>query len=452
MAISAPTAALATSLGIDPTDPSIAGALNDIAAQATAEGEGSALEIGQRQATLLHSFSDIYSRGTTAAQDALTAAKAYVGQNHTIAGAIDTASGLVSAVDAASHGASPAALVTDFTGPLMGTLVLSGALTAGAGAAITGIVAAAGALLDALHVFGDPPPPGQNICGSYVNPPPDYVIGCAYYDDSSGPQSPDSPYWRRFPEPANVVDAATWFSINYQNNTLWRDAHWGGHIGQRLIDSAFPDYTHVSMLTSTPPTTLAVPGTSFVIPVSMLPEDLQTLYEFERAYFTAWKANKEYWLNGRKGGTDAQVLEQAVRIWNRAHLPGKGTDVYPDGPMYYTTQIKNVASNNAHDFRIVSKDSKGIHLNTGPLQKKVKVMPAPIPIVFHSGVKPAPKPAPIPIVFHSGVKPVTQAASNTLATHQAAAGANPTTMPIAEKVGIGAAAAAVVGGLAWWLL
>ncbi len=438
-----PASTLGATLGVPTNDPSIAAALSSVAAQAQAEG-GDALEVAARQATLLQSYSDIFKQGNVDAQSALKAAEAYVGQNHTIAGAIDTASGLVGAVEASQRsGTTPVDIVSNFSGPLMGGIVLSGELTAGAGAAITAGIAVAAALLDKLGLFA--PPSGQNIDGQYFDPPPDFVIGSmgVYVDDKHAPSiAPGSALWRRFPEPSNPSDAG-WFAPAPSSTGVliiseWRGAKWMGPLwsaGKRMVDVAFSDYAAASTLApvSTTPKVLGL-----ALPALTLPEQLQAVGEFSRAYFTAWKANKEYWLNGRKGGTDAQVLEHAVRVWNRAHEAGKGIDLRQAASPYFASQIGGLVSSPSGSD-VMSRDKLGIHLNTGPLKKKTTPTKKAPPMAINMSLP--------PIKVRLVGRAATPAQATTLAAHQAAAAA-PNAKPglsTGAKWGLGAGAVTIAG-------
>ena len=369
------TGSLGMSLGIDTTDPQIAGGINGVIAQATGEG-ASDTETRARISTLLHQFSSISQGQNIDAGAAIQAASQYVTQFHSIAGAIDTAGGLVSAVQAAASGsATPPDLVTDFTGPVIAALTTAGAVSAGVGAAIVGVVTIVGSLLDAANIFGTKPQ-GQDVCGTYMNPPPDFVINCVGMYDPSAPISPGSPSWRSFPEPAVKADAA-WFGTGQSTGGVffdWQGAHWvvaqTFGTNQRPIDAMFPEYARLYQ------------------------ESTGSASDFQKAFFTAWKANKQYWINGRKGASDAQVLIQTLRLWNRAHMSTSSLSLASGNASYISTLVAGAvallsvgsdtqSSNNPTDYLL---SGNALHMNTGPLKARPPGTPVPSHLVALFGI------------------------------------------------------------------
>jgi hypothetical protein len=376
---------------IDPTQaliqsPSMQAVLADIAAQTRAEasqlqpGADLAIEIAIRQNTLVQSFSDLYRNSSNLdAGQVLNAAKSFVGQNHTVAGAIDTAAGLVDAVAAAASGAPPSAVFSNFAGPLVGGLVLTGALAAGVGAAIVGGVAMVGAILD--KITGEPST-AVKICGSTLPSAPDISIGCVVgFDNHAGPISPSSKLWRPFPEPSRAADAP-WFSTGesaWQGGAFsWQGGVWTviqGHGRGRTIDAAFWDYDQVSSDAA------FVPDLGGQIPQL-------SLQPFAQGFFTAWKAAAAYALNGLKNATAAQTLEQFLRIWNRAHersmqLTLRQGATYLGRSYYAASLVDAVLRGGATD--ILSPDGSGVVINLGPLKPKLSAPPITTTVPIHLG-------------------------------------------------------------------
>jgi hypothetical protein len=100
--------------------------------------------------------------------------------------------------------------------------------------------------------------------------------------------------------------------------------------------------------------------------------------DFQKAFYTAWKANKEYELNGLKSQPDWQVFLHLVRVWNSSHLSGsivvvtqKDSDLYQPfpgscdtgKPKYYETLVSDafnyLQSNPSDPFYIATPGQKG---------------------------------------------------------------------------------------------
>ena len=382
--------AQAASMGIPITDPNIAAAIASVQQAAIAEGlDPSTVEATQRVSMLLQNFQGVYQKlgpgVANATQTALGAARQFVSQNRELSGAVDTANGLVAAAQAATSGSStPQDVAANFSGPLIALMIGTGAMTAGLGAAIVAGLAIADTLLDDLGVF--PNKPGFEVCpGFKVQNKPDFAINCmAVYDPLStqaGGIAPKSRYWRSFPEPTNPVDA-WWFA--YPTNSSPTSYSWNGATWQfpktalsdSAIDETFPEWwmAHFPLDLSTG--TVQALG---LTPKNISDEQAQALRDFTGAFFQAWKANKEYWLNGRRGASDVQVLLRVAEIWNRSHQPGQGIDISPGaqtynmagGPPisyapYWMTLINAIGAQG--DVDILAANGTSLHLNTGFLK------------------------------------------------------------------------------------
>ena len=285
-----------------------------VQAQLTAEGAGPDKILGAQL-----SFTDAFQNlslagveeqlGDTAAQFTLI--------GHTAAGALTTVEGLVSAVQTGS----PLVIAQSFSGTLISAASALGLVSAGVGAAIVGAV---GAVLALMQNFWSPSnPPGQEIqpgCFS-GNASPAFNVGYLLFQPYSGPGriDPTSKQWRRFPEPSTHPG---WFTLPAGGPTggITSDGGWAGgnfyvcysnDLGNpannwRGIDLAFSDYRYLECeqnLLSTNP---------FYI-------DNPSLADFMRSFFAAWKANKEYALNGIIPQPTEQVLLHALRLWNNGH-------------------------------------------------------------------------------------------------------------------------------------
>src|SRR5260370_30346143 len=83
------------------------------------------------------------------------------------------------------------------------------------------------------------------------------------------------------------------------------------------IELLFPEYNDVVM---------PAPGTGLF--------ETGPLAGFHLAFIAAWKANKEYALNGQKCQPDATVLQHCILVWNRAHVSSSTTLLSPSTAMY----------------------------------------------------------------------------------------------------------------------
>lgn len=296
--------------------PEFSSAWNEIQSQMQSEG-GSDLQLAID--TAKGAFAEAYS-GLTASGGALegqyaaalTAAKNLVLAGNTVSGAVQHVEALLSA----AQGADPKQAFQLFTGTLIGIAVSTGVLTAGIGAAIVTGIGAALSLMQQAGLFGSPPQ-GTQICRNlYFDPAPSIQVGCvgmtgAGADPNLGRIKPGSIYWRSFPKPSggNANDVH-WFdgsgAISWAGSASGPSYDWGSYPRQRLIDNAFPDYHYLNCETT-----------------------IAGLADFQNAFRQAWTANKEYELNGLKSQPDYKVLDNLLRVWNRAHADATFLDVPP---------------------------------------------------------------------------------------------------------------------------
>lgn len=410
--------ALAGANGVDLSNPLISQNLHDVLATAKAEGID-ALNLGQEQLsrvkTLFESFNQVYNShsmqgAANAVAQSIGAARQFVTSNHELSGALGATQGLVTAFANASKNGStnPIDLVAGLSGPIMAAAVAAGAASMGVGAAVVAVIAIADELLDAAGVFGAPKP-GFTV-GGPAAPPWEYtgssqtptmtINGTVVYDDHNVQViSPtDRQDWRHFPEPNNKDDSF-WFSLYgpKTNFTQWRGAAWivNPNLGDAGSDNnnmflkmwrdmaekmtGAPDsFTHTPMSSLFPEWWAAnlsmMPGVRSFQGATLDAEKLNALQNFTHAFFQAWKANKEWWLNGRQGGADLDVLAHLITLWNRSHDPGEGLDVQPEYPsqgeflgpsrLYWVTLINSLRTGGKTS--VLGPDGSSVHLHTGP--------------------------------------------------------------------------------------
>lgn len=391
-------------------DPDFMGAWNDINNQLTSEGASPA-DVDAAQTAFASSFETLASQESgSIGSDVISAAKQYVMQGSTVAGAVEQIGGLI---QAGQNGMPPAALMQSFTGVMIGAMVAAGAVSAGLGAAIIGAADLVISLLSQAGLFGSAPS-GQQFCpGSYYNGPgsisyllPGQVnpqnsqVNCIgvldpYWDSTkSTGVSPQSTRWRRFPlqqpsvgliQPpdnvwyltqANEMTGATvsWQPANDDQATQYFIA--GGTVFPnpgltcRAIDAAFPMLHHLECEAAAGAGAIQASG----IPV----QQVAAMQAFVAAFAAALKTNWEYALNGLKPLADWQVLAHMIRLWNRAHdssstytLKPSGASVWtPNGtqcqgnpPLYSGIVVSGIITNPVQD--IMSSDGSGVVINTG---------------------------------------------------------------------------------------
>jgi hypothetical protein len=370
------------------TDPQFSSTWTDVQTQLMAEGQ---TDLTGAKIALSDAYSQLISQsfGGLGTVEALDAAKSYVLTGETIAGAVDTVQGLVQTIE---HG-TPLQVVQAFTGTMVGLGIATGAVTAGVGAAIVGVVQTLLQILQSNHFFGEPPPAAGTLCGAPLDLKPDFTIGCLAVWADAGTSvnlAPDSAAWRPFPSPSDPQDAA-WFERdkNYGPGE-WRGAFFGvrapgkdqsyGAIGinpagagVRPIDNAF-DYADIEALAA---------DTTFPLP------------DFAKAWITAWKANAAYLLNGLKAQEDWVVLVHLLQLWNRAHSASSTLFLNKDGPTYLQGLAKIASTSKLKkDDPLVSLDSQGnvngLVVHSGPLKQPTRVITLRLPHGTHPQAPPAP--------------------------------------------------------------
>jgi hypothetical protein len=109
---------------------------------------------------------------------------------------------------------------------------------------------------------------------------------------------------------------------------------------------------------------------------------MQAFTQFNAAFFNAWRANKEFELNGLKSQPDWHVLKTLVKAWNRAHEPGVGYDFVHQDVHYsngssgcsspyvpyacsLVTQVVNQTAGDDADAALIIS-GRNVHIHTGP--------------------------------------------------------------------------------------
>lgn len=283
------------------------------------------------------SFSDLSSRGIAQfGDDPVAAAKSFVMAGSTISGAVSTIGSLVSTVE---HG-SPVEVVQAFTGTLLGAAVATGAVTAGVGAAVVGAVSIVLDLLSSAGLFSPPPEPVKDFTvGGYwavaVNRQGDH-------DRTLAQVAPRSVDWRRFPEPSDPADRAFFTPIFYSQSSgeyepmayaqahkqVWHNLYFGRTSGSPVthtpVQGMFPDYDRAAQSAGA-----KAIGDSALGDSSRVPAELRAGSDFQKGFFSAWKANQAYALNGLKPQDDAACLVHFLNLWNASHAGDKQVTLDP---------------------------------------------------------------------------------------------------------------------------
>jgi len=337
----------------------------------------------------------------TLTQDTVTsAAKAAgaLGMGGTAQGAVNLVSGLVAAVES---GSAPE-LVGAFTGDAIAALTAAGALTGGVGAAVVVGIELAGAGLAAL--LGSSGGPTTNVCGCSIQQSAGISIsfGCCYSNGTATPQGPGSKrYWRSFPAKSNPADA-WWFQYvdaqevpggDYEAfaTTTWGPAGdtWGVCIknsgGRRPIDAACIEFPQLDCDVTAATPIAALPdggGVSQVlgIPIVYSANDVAWA-RFQRAFYSAWCANREYLFNGLKPPMgEADLLTHTIAVWNNAHssvttmTKTAPVNLSPNQLLFANDPCGNRPYPDQSYIMMLAKDAAGgvITINTGPLKMQVK--------------------------------------------------------------------------------
>lgn len=296
-------------------NPAFASSWNQIQSQLVAEGADPTQFQGAQQA-LVDSWTQLTGQQFGVADDqALAAATQYVMQAQTLQGAQTIVKSLVTAMQSGQP-PSPV-LVQQFTGTMIGTLEVVGALSTGVGAAIVGAVGLALSLLQAAAplLFGSPPS-GTQVCpGVYVTQTPAAIVGCMAIWGPDGTAasfistSPMSSAWRNFPDPTNPPDQWWYQTHSGGPSTPWEGADFSTTWGvDRQVDFAFPVYRWIEC---------DVANAS------------DNLLAFQQAFFSAWKANAAYALNGLQPQPDYVVLAHVCLLWNRVNPTGTPYTIAP---------------------------------------------------------------------------------------------------------------------------
>ena len=367
-------------------NPYAATAFSKIQSQLAKEGANTS-DVQAAQTSFTNSYNQLASVASgLGGEDVIDAAQSYVMAGNTILGAATTIGGLISAAGSMP----PQAVIQAFTGTLIGVAIAAGTVSAGVGAAVVAGVDALIQILGQVGLFG-PTPGGTQVCPGYYCQGAAFTVetqassgqvGCCCVFpnvNSSAQVSPASPNWRNFPSPSSATDAA-WFTPTASGVLSWSGAEFGvpaavagsGAMPQRPIDHAFPQYRTLEC------NIFQATGT--------------LLEGFYNAFFSAWKANAAYALNGLKAQDDAQVLLHTIRLWNRAHAasttaalaPNDTAVLVPPGGLcgltdplapIYATMLVNAAVNDVGSSDINLVDSSGnLIVNMGALYGGLQVL------------------------------------------------------------------------------
>jgi hypothetical protein len=290
------------------------------------------------------------------------ATKTVLGAGLQIAGLVNGAMGLAEASKSGNREAvisSTKAVV----GAAVSTLLAAGAVgapeTAGISAAVAlgitvflefGVFLAGlgdsggddGCMANPTIIVGSPPSVGNRVC---------------MIDEVN--KNPASEKWRPFPElggtyiktglpiTSATVPGKSWYDFWFEVlHMRYRSifAH-SADRDVRRIDIAFPMYVELE-------TQAKQPG-----PVG----------DFYKAYFSAWKANRELDLNGLKSSGDEVPLIHVVRAWNLTHEPGAGYQ-FEGGYIGSLANAKYFDLKDSNDPYLQTPGNK-ITIATGPLKK-----------------------------------------------------------------------------------
>ncbi len=318
----------------------------------------------------LQSFASAVGQGD--ADKSLEAAADLVATGFTSSGASQVINGLIQAGISAGAAAATGPAVEasqKFAGSLLSGIVgdaAGGLMASGVGAAVgAGISLLAGVF---EGVFGNPPPPPFSIgtCGLYKKP--DIVVRYVWmWGDGSIATpvvggGPGNPNWRKFPSP-NIKADAGWFVRQQpqalqgamqgqkefgpsQHSWWWsgsknphQDEWWGcftfpGDTGRRGVDQAFYDNGTDGENTNAHEYPVyrqyEFEMTTWPIKGPTSAAQMAVFRKFLAAFWHAWKANREFALNGLKQKGDWEVLARTIALWNQAHSPSSTFKLAPD--------------------------------------------------------------------------------------------------------------------------
>ena len=315
--------------------------------------------------------------------DPAAAAKQFVLVGNSIAGAVQTVGGLINTFDKAQTLQADVQIGSAFCGVMISIATAAGAISAGLGALIVGLIGAAVSLLQQAGLFKTTQniPISKQICSNVFvdvtanlpvstnqygvtttrSIPLAFTVGCVAAYTETPQISPGAQNWRSFPTykaplPTDrCVDLSeqdtygpdlAWFvpiskcgpGVGPWKNAVWSTGHTGddppnwAQTDKRAIDAAFPVFRYLECEMSQSGVT-----------------------DFQKAFFAAWKANKEYELNGLVSQPDYIVFLHLVRLWNQSHAnevavayTNKASDLIqpyfgkcdPTKPPYFQTLIE----------------------------------------------------------------------------------------------------------------
>lgn len=186
------------------------------------------------------------------------------------------------------------------TAAQLAPIIAAGLLATGVGAPVAAVVAGLLPVVDdLLGLFAAKPP----HCNFMVGPE------CV---TSAQPYGPLDPRWIPF---------AVWLNAAYAVDQL--SGGEGSALGLNTVERTFPLFWQVMH------PELATLGTS-------------TLDQFKRAYYVAWKANEEFYINGYKAADPYALLTSVVKAWNATHLAAPTQTFAPGGSDgSYITRLLN---------------------------------------------------------------------------------------------------------------
>jgi hypothetical protein len=281
--------------------------------------------------------------------DAVSAAAAFTLGNHSYGAAVGQVADLVSAI---VQGGNPNQVFQAFTGTLMSTAglaVAAGSVSFGVGAAIIAGID----IIATIIGFNNPPQPVAMVgsCQVYGNTKPTIVDGYTWSWGNPTTVGPsDKAYWRTFPSPTDP-NASGWFTPFSFTNIFSNQISWNWTFGTihhtDVVSTCFTIPTEIGkrpieQISSEPPqgggptVYRHLEAEGFLAQQVLANSPNDTMANFQLAYFAAWKANREYGLNGLQQRSDGAVLAQLVQTWNRGHN-GAPVTISPstDSPIFW---------------------------------------------------------------------------------------------------------------------
>lgn len=240
---------------------------------------------------------------------------------------------------------------------------------------------------------GTPGGPCSNIndTASTTQVPIGFTVGCiaAYPDDpQNAHMAPGASGWRTFPVPSRQIptnECPPWIQKQFASKNIpvdqlmseddpwffpiyacgpgpgvWKGAVWDS--GHTLDNSAGPKSpnTGQSVPNAWSQSGLRPIDAAFSVYRYLECEMSQSVVtDFQKTFYSAWKANKEYELNGLQSQPDYIVLLHVLRIWNATHAYGTITYITqqesdltqpypgtcdPTVPKYYETLVASALS------------------------------------------------------------------------------------------------------------